>query len=298
MAALLPLTVVCGCGVPQPPSPTTTKSSGAVRWSQSELPFSGLGNPDGIAVSNGGDVYVTDSTAARVLKLATGSQVPAEVPVPGLSTVERVAVDTGGNLYVTNIDLEAVENNRVLKLPAESGAPITLPFGVLDGTKGAGPHGLAVDNAGAVYATTSSRVLKLAAGADGPVELPFGAATGPSGIGVDAAGDVFVADLLGADYSSPHVLKLAAGSTTASELPFPGLQGLQDLAVDQAGDVFITVSAKDQDRVLELPAGAAAPVALPFTGLHAPEAVAVDADGRRVYVTTHGDNRVFKLEAT
>lgn len=262
------------------------------------MPFTGLGNPGGIAVSAGGDVYVTDGTSARLLKLAAGSPTPVEVPVADLSSVEQVAIDKSGDLYVTNIDLETIDNNRVLKLPGGDGtAAVTLPFGVLDGTKGAGPHGVAVDSTGAVYVTASSRVLKLAEGADAPVELSFSAASSPSGIGVDAAGDVFVADLLGTDLNSPHVLKLAAGSTTATELPFPGLQGLQDLAVDEAGDVFITVSAKDQNRVLELPAGATSPIELPFTGLHSPQAVAVDSDGQAVYVTTHGDNRVFKLQA-
>jgi serine/threonine-protein kinase len=36
---------------------------------QSELPFSGLNSPEGIAVDAEGNVYVADSMRARVLKL-------------------------------------------------------------------------------------------------------------------------------------------------------------------------------------------------------------------------------------
>jgi DNA-binding beta-propeller fold protein YncE len=47
---------------------------------------------------------------------------------------------------------------------------------------------------------------------------------------------------------------------------------------------------------LKLPAGSSVQVEMPFTGLSEPEGIAVDTAGS-VYVTTHGDNRVFKLPA-
>ena len=65
-----------------------------------------------------GDVYVSDFSNNRVLKLPAGSDAPAELPFTGLNGPYGVAVDAAGNLYVAD-DL----NNRVLKLAAGATTP-------------------------------------------------------------------------------------------------------------------------------------------------------------------------------
>jgi streptogramin lyase len=49
---------------------------------QTDLPFTGLKNSNGVAVTAGGDVYVTDAGNRRVLKLAAGSATQTELPSP------------------------------------------------------------------------------------------------------------------------------------------------------------------------------------------------------------------------
>ena len=49
------------------------------------LPFTGLTGPYGVAVDNGGDVYITARQNNRVLKLADGGTTPIELPFTGLN---------------------------------------------------------------------------------------------------------------------------------------------------------------------------------------------------------------------
>jgi serine/threonine protein kinase, bacterial len=81
---------------------------------QTELPFTGLNHPQGVAVDTVGDVYVTDYYNNRVVKWAARSNTQTVLALTGLSKPLDVAVDTAGNLYVT-----FNANNRVLKLPTQ-----------------------------------------------------------------------------------------------------------------------------------------------------------------------------------
>jgi DNA-binding beta-propeller fold protein YncE len=84
------------------------------------LPFTGLGDPEGVAVDSAGDLYVTD--ANRVLKLPAGSASQEVVPFSGLTNSAGVAVDSAGNLYLVVFMGEYRGPNGkycVLKLPAK-----------------------------------------------------------------------------------------------------------------------------------------------------------------------------------
>ena len=85
------------------------------------LPFTGLGDAEGVAVDSAGDLYVTGSN--RVLKLPAGSASQEVVPFSGLTSSAGVAVDSAGNLYVTDSS-----DDRVLKLPTGSSTQTVLPF--------------------------------------------------------------------------------------------------------------------------------------------------------------------------
>ena len=50
---------------------------------QTVLPFTGLKNPDGVAVDAAGNVYVTDTDNNRVVKLAAGSNAQTVLPFTG-----------------------------------------------------------------------------------------------------------------------------------------------------------------------------------------------------------------------
>jgi serine/threonine protein kinase, bacterial len=119
--------------------------------------------------------------------------------------------------------------------------------------------------------------------------LPFTGVNLPTGVTVDAAGNVYVADM-----GNDRVVRLAAGASDPTPLPFTGLKNPQDVAVDTAGNVYVTDTSNN--RVMRLAAGASDPTPLPFTGLKNPQGVAVDTAGN-VYVTDRGNDRVMRLAA-
>ncbi|OBH90507.1 serine/threonine-protein kinase PknD [Mycobacterium sp. E2733] len=200
------------------------------------LPFTGLYQPQGLAVDEAGTLYVADFNN-RVVKLAAGSNNQAVLPFTGLNYPEGVAVDTQGSVYVADRG-----DNRVVKLAAGSSTQEVLPFTGLNN-----PDGVAVDPAGNVYVadTDSNRVLKLPAGATAQTVLPFTGVTVPWGIAVDAAGDVYVTE-----HDSNQVLKLAAGSNSPTALRFTGLNTPLAVAADKDGNVY--VADRGNDRVVKL----------------------------------------------
>jgi serine/threonine-protein kinase len=204
------------------------------------LPFSGLYQPQGLAVDTNGAVYVADFNN-RVVKLAAGANTQSVLPFTGLNYPEGVAVDAAGNVYVADRG-----NNRVVKLDAGSNAQRDLPF---TGLKY--PDGVAVDTAGTVYVTDSDngRVLKLDPGSSTQTVLPFTGLVVPWGIAVDTAGTVYVTD-----HDTDKLLRLAAGATASTELPFPGADPPLGVAVDAAGK-HAFVADNGNNRVMELVAG-------------------------------------------
>ena len=199
------------------------------------LPFSGLYQPQGLAVDSAGAVYVADFNN-RVVKLTAGSTSQTVLPFTGLNYPEGVAVDGQGNVYVADRG-----NSRVVKLPAGSNTPTVLPFSGLKN-----PDGVAVDPAGNVYVTDTDndRVLMLAAGATAATVLPFTGVATPWGISVDNAGDVYVTE-----HDSNQVLKLPAGSNTPTAVALTGLNTPLGVAVDKNADVY--VADRGNDRIVK-----------------------------------------------
>ncbi len=241
----------------------------SIKGSQSTLPFTGLEGPTGVAVDGSGDVFVVDTGNKQVLRLTAGAVAPTALAFDGLSAPDALAVDAAGDVYLSDTG-----NNRVLRLAAGASAPITLPFNGLSAPGavavdaagdvylsdtgnervlrlGAGSSaqttllfsgvvpGLAVTDSGEVYLSdpANQRVLKFTAGSSAPITLPFSGLTNPGALAVDAAGDVYLADL-----PSP-VSRLAAGSTAPATLPFTGLNlaSGSGVAVNAAGtSVYVT----------------------------------------------------------
>ncbi|WP_067969700.1 serine/threonine-protein kinase PknD [Mycolicibacter icosiumassiliensis] len=200
------------------------------------LPFTGLYEPQGVAVDRAGAVYVTDFNN-RVVKLDPDSHVQSELPFTGLNYPEGLVVDKDGSVYVADRG-----NNRVVKLPAGADTQVVLPFAGLHN-----PDDVAVDSAGNVYVadTDNDRVVRLAAGSNTQSVLPFTGLDAPWGVTVDGAGNVFVTN-----HDSHTVVKLAAGANTQTKLPFTGLNTPLQVVVGPDGTLY--VADRGNNRVVKL----------------------------------------------
>jgi serine/threonine protein kinase, bacterial len=152
---------------------------------QAVLPLK-LNTSEGLAVDAAGNLYVTDVTDNRVVKIAADSATQDVLPFTGLNQPCGVAVDSAGTVYVADS-----RNNRVLKLPAGSRTQTVLPFTGLGFNAG-----VTVNTGGDIYVTddNNNRVLKLAAGSATQVVLPFTGLHHPTRVAVDTAGNVYVTD--------------------------------------------------------------------------------------------------------
>ena len=156
---------------------------------QSVLPFTGLGNVQGVAVDTAGNVYVTPYTRGgdtKVLKLAAGSNDQSVLPFTGITSANGVAVDSAGSVYVND-----GPNNRVVKLAAGSTDQTVLPLTGLEY-----PRALAVDTADDVYVIDGKnrQVVKFAAGSNDQTAVSSTVLNGPKDVAVDGAGNVYVVD--------------------------------------------------------------------------------------------------------
>jgi sugar lactone lactonase YvrE len=236
--------------------------------------------PSGIAADSAGNLYLadTDNHTIRKIVASTGSVTTlaglagVSGDVDGAGSVARfnspsgVAVDGAGNVYVADT------LNDTLRLVTASGVVSTLAgtpgtAGSTDGTgSGAlfhGPQGLALDASGNLYlADTNNQTIRKIVPSTGEVTTIAGSAgsagsadgvgtvarfDAPSGLGVDTAGNVYVAD---ADNHTVRSLSPAglvatiagvAGSSggadgTGSAARF---NSPSDLAVDASGNVYV-----------------------------------------------------------
>ena len=180
--------------------------------------------PNGVAVDSAGNVYVADTDNHTIRMVTPAGMVTTLAGLAGsLGTNDGpgsaarfnkpygVAVDSAGNLYVAD------SGNYTIRMVTPGGVVTTLAglAGSLGGTDATGsgarfnyPLGVAVDSAGNVYLTDGSkRIRKVTPG--GGVTTIGGLAyiagtndgTGsaarfhsPHGVGVDSAGNVYVAD--------------------------------------------------------------------------------------------------------
>ena len=245
---------------------------------------SGFGNPQGVAVSNNGTVYVADTANNQVVTVSnTGVVTPLNIPGYTLSAPGAVAVDANGNLFIADSN-----NARVLEVPVSgspkliAGAPtLSLPIAV------------AVDSTGIVYIgdANNSAVYKVPVGGlVQQINITNGTNLFPQVLTTDGSGNLYIAD-----NNSNNVYKLAPGGGTLQNVTPSGftLNSPAGLAFDAAGDLFVLDSGNS--RILEVPgADPSHPYQVPITGLNIASSLALDPSGN-LYVTDYLNNNVTQL---
>ena len=265
------------------PGTQTTLNTGAYSFNQ----------PKGLTTDAAGNLYVADTGVhggnRYVLKITPdGAQTTLG---SGLDYPQGIAVDGAGDLFVADNDL-----NQVVKIPAGCTSSacqqvVPTPTCVVGSSGLCAQQGVAVDGPGNVFvASFNGEVLEVPVNGGAQTVLYGPAGSHPVGIAVDAAGDLFIADV-----GLKTVVEVPAGCTTAScqSLVGSGWNQPNDVAVDAAGDVFVSDAGLQQ--IVEVPAGCGvANCQIALTNGIISAAVAVDAVGN-VYADDLSTNSIVEV---
>ncbi len=265
-----------------------------------------IGSPIGVAVSEGGHVFVTFPSVDLVAELQLGSVnfgsanvCPSglTIPAPCSSTQTlnyNVAANTTiGSIKVLTQGAPNLDFTLTPSSPCSGEVPVRLIcVNVTFAPTAPGQRNGAVqilDGAGHVLATTyvygtgQGPQLTFPPGAQSALSL--GNLAGPYSIAVDAAGNLYIAEAISAYSPGNGVVKETwsgsgyTQSTVASGLAYP-----VGVAVDGAGNVYIA----DQDAgqvLIETPTNGGYAQSVLFSGLRSIEAIAVDGSGN-VYISS------------
>jgi len=235
---------------------------------------SGLDILRGVAVDNGGNVYVAQLQLGSVKKIfANGSA--SRVVASGLASPAGLASDASGNIYIT-------ENtgNTVLKLPVNGGNPVAVA------TAQNAPYAIAVDTHDNIFFTNmgDGSVREIPAGGGSVITLPQ-IFDGPSGIAVDAAGNIYISER-----NTNLIKEIPAGSNSAITIgsAFGNPNGV---AVDANGNIYFVDLTSNSIGVFYKGIGTAVSVGF---GLSTPVWLSMDGKNN-IYVSDFDTQSVRKL---
>jgi trimeric autotransporter adhesin len=313
-----------------------------------------LGRIGGIAMSAKSELFLADTLNARVLRIAADGTI--HTFAAGLLGPSGLAFDPAGNLYVaergdpaetqeivaSNLTVYVSGWGRRLRKIAADGTITTAAGNGTEGYSGDGgpstaaqldaPWGLAADSRGSIYISDSGNHTVRKIASNGIITTVAGTAVrgssgdgGPAthaqlnqplGIAMDGAGNLFIAECLGArirEVSAAGVITTVAG-TGASGYSGDGGAAVKaqlacphGVAADASGNVYIADTGNQRLRKVG-PDGTISTVAgngsNGFAGdggpalnaqLFAPTSLALDPAGN-LYIADTGNNRIRRID--
>jgi sugar lactone lactonase YvrE len=266
--------------------------------------------PSSIGVDLDGNIYVADSEASTIRRIAPdgkvntpsgiAGQIGSSDGTPGFSRLNHpraLTVTAGGYVYIAD-----TENHTIRQFYPSGNGVISSPFlvtlagttllpGAVDGNGGNArfnrPAGIAVASNGTVYvADTGSNLARQVVGLNAVVSTVARDFNAPSGIAVDSAGNVFVADT-----NNNVIKKIARDGAVTTFAGVPGQPGLTDglgviarfnhptaLAFDAVGNLYVADTGNNAIRKIA-PSTLVSTVVSPAM-LNAPGGLAFDSSGR------------------
>ena len=234
-----------------------------------------LVNPGGVAADSFGNVYISDTSNSRIIKVASGGAASILTITgisPALSSPAGIALDGTGNLYIADSG-----NSRIVEVaPSGSGSVILTPSITLSS-----PKGVVVDASGNLFIadTGNNRIVEVASGGVASLLTITGLTTAlntPLGLAVDPAGNLYIADS-----ANSRVVRVAAGGGTGTVMGSNGVTLVTPagLAVDSFGKLYIADTTNAQIVVVTISNGFASLINTGSLALDQPRAVAVDPSG-------------------
>lgn len=252
---------------------STLAGSGSAGYGDGTGTAARFDSPSGVAVDTSGNVYVADSNNHRIRKITPAGVVSTlagdgtSAFADGTGTAARftwpygVAVDATGTVYVADTN-----GNRIRKITS-AGVVTTLAGsgsgGYSDGSGTAAsfnrPYGVAVTAAGTVYVadTDNHRIRRITPGGTVTTLAGSGASgyvdgTGTAaqfywsdGIGVDAWGNVYVADT-----GNARIRTISSTALVTTLAPSTSFNYPDGVAIDAAGTVY--VADMDNHRIIKI----------------------------------------------
>ena len=263
-------------------------------------PITGISHPNGLAVDEQGNLYVTDYQSGSLYKetLLSNGEYSLSTIASGLNSIRAVAVDGAGNVFVGGAGIYILKETlqpggkyRPSRIGSEMGATGGLAvdgggnvyvtdynFGQVlkeapsfDGTYTQtkiaiglqGATGIAADSHGNLYIATEKRIcIERLSGRKYMRTSITGAFRAPQGMALDGIGDIYVSD-----YSSGGVYKeTLKGGAYVESLLVTNLGG-NYVAVDGAGNLYVS----DADRGIITRIDSAHPPSLSFAATRSRE---------------------------
>ncbi len=246
----------------------------------------GFSSSFGVAVTNEGNLIVSDNAAGPVYKISLqGGYYPETVLPLGLSLDNTTGIISG-----TPFKTSAAQNYNIAAYTNGLGAVATLNISVVDSLPKISYHSpqtysvgtaitpLVAFNKGAAVSTNLFNTTS-------PSSIGTGLPSGVGGIASDAAGNIYIADLSNSSIDEVTVANRAGTPTTIASASSP-----ESVAVDAAGNIYYISNISEVDKI---PAGTNTPTVV-ATGFFHINSLAVDPAGN-IYVGSYGNSAIYKI---